>query len=165
MGRPKLSKDDPRYRERLYSRIVKNGECWEYQGCRDRFGYGCFGMGRQKYVLAHRFSWELHNGPIPEDLCVLHKCDNPHCVNPDHLFLGTRAENSKDMQRKGRGRTVPKPGALNPAAKLTEDQVREIRRLHESGVSRKALQAAFKITACPIDRIVRNIGWRNVHGH
>lgn len=80
-------------------------ECWEWTGARLPRGYGfawdnAVGANR----LAHRLAWELTNGPIPDDLWVLHRCDNPPCVRPDHLFLGTAADNAHDMMAKGRGR-------------------------------------------------------------
>lgn len=67
-------------------------------------GYGVIGEGDKKVHLTHRLSWVYHNGEIPDGLCVLHHCDNPRCVNPKHLFLGTRADNNKDMLNKGRAR-------------------------------------------------------------
>lgn len=79
--------------------------CWEWQGYCERrrwSKYGIISMNRKLY-RAHRFSWMVHNGKIPKDLCVLHKCDNMKCVNPQHLFLGTRIDNNLDRDKKGRG--------------------------------------------------------------
>lgn len=75
--------------------------CIEWTGYRDRQGYGRRSI-RRRLFLVHRLAWEEANGPIPDDLCVLHACDNPPCMNPEHLFLGTRADNNADMDAKGR---------------------------------------------------------------
>lgn len=105
--------------------IISETGCWGWTAGLNR-GYGCFGY-KGKAVAAHRFSWEHHFGPIPARMSVLHKCDNPICSRPDHLFLGTRAENNKDRAAKGRTVTQMVPGERHPAAKLNWDAVREIR--------------------------------------
>ncbi len=88
---------------RFWDKVVKSDECWEWQGAHDPRGYGFIGApGGGKNLLAHRVSWELHNGAIPQGRYVLHRCDNPRCVRPDHLFLGTHADNMADRQAKGR---------------------------------------------------------------
>lgn len=87
----------------LYAAADDSDGCWIWPGTKLETGYGCLSLFR-KSVFAHRFSWGLHNGPIPPGLCVMHVCDNPPCVNPAHLRLGTKAENLKDMYAKGRGR-------------------------------------------------------------
>lgn len=87
--------------DRFWNKVDRSGDCWTWQGSRDRKGYGRVSVN-QRPVLAHRFSWTLSHGPIPDGLCVLHKCDNPPCVNPEHLFLGTIADNNRDMVAKGR---------------------------------------------------------------
>lgn len=113
--------------KRFWAKVRKGepDECWEWQACRQEFGHGLLRIPG-KVEKAHRVSWTLANGPIPDGLIVRHKCDNPPCVNPAHLELGTRADNVRD--RDGRGRHVAFHGVNHPMARLTEDAVREIRR-------------------------------------
>lgn len=102
--------------------------CWPWHGQRNQLGYGqlrLFRNGPGCVVLAHRLAWELFRGQIPEGLLVLHKCDNPACVNPVHLFLGTHKDNSQDMIAKGRNAKRLAPHTRT--RKLTADQVRAIR--------------------------------------
>jgi len=95
--------------DRFWAKVDKasglgpQGTCWEWQASLNSDGYGNIGI-EQMTDRAHRLSWRLHYGPIPDGLSVLHKCDNPPCVRPDHLFLGTQADNVHDMQAKGRDR-------------------------------------------------------------
>jgi len=112
------------------TRPGSNG-CIEYTGSRSVYGYGLI-CHMYNVSQAHRFSWLIANGPIPEGLWVLHKCDNPPCVNPDHLFLGTPLDNVNDMLKKGRGKhyrlpPISRPGEKHPFAKLTDAKVRLIR--------------------------------------
>lgn len=109
--------------------VVADNGCWEWNAARNDKGYGHFKMDgavRQ----AHRVSWELHFGPIEGGMHVLHKCDNPSCVNPDHLFLGTNADNAADC--KAKGRHARPAGESNPRARLTAQQVRDIRASKET---------------------------------
>lgn len=88
---------------RFWMRVVKTGECWEWTGSQDVHGYGQINLGQpRKLMLTHRLSWQFANGPIPEGMKILHKCDNPRCVRPDHLFIGTMADNTRDMMNKHR---------------------------------------------------------------
>jgi hypothetical protein len=94
-------------KERLLSKIIRNGECWEYSAYRNKHGYGYFSING-KQIGAHRASWILHFGPIPEGVQVLHRCDNPPCFRPDHLFLGNQTANMQDCLTKGRFKAPPK---------------------------------------------------------
>lgn len=108
--------------------------------------------------------WEWEKGEIPEGLQILHKCDNRACVNPDHLFLGTQKDNMDDMNAKGRGASgdaVASKGEDNPKAKLTEDDVHEIRRLRPT-MSLTKLAAKFKVHVATIKRIMNGKRWGHV---
>jgi|ERR1700722_2279912 len=155
-------------------------ECWMWKAGLGRGGYGKFG-----WHGAHRFSWLIHYGEIPEGLCVCHTCDTPACVNPKHLFLGTSAENTFDRHRKGRDcsgdkhwtRLHPenlKRGESHPAvidssylprgeahklSKLTEANVLEIRRLRVSGIKRKIVANKFNVSPDTIYRIDKGTLW------
>ena len=145
--------------ERFWEKVRKSDGCWTWLGACNRTGYGMIGRDYTN-ALAHRVSWELHYGAIG-DLCVLHKCDNPPCVNPHHLFLGTRADNTADMIAKGRRRQgVVYPGPANSSAKFTMAQVREIRALYQPDVLGRGcttLARQFGVSEVCITRIVKNI--------
>jgi len=91
--------------ERFWAKVDKTDSCWVWTGATLRRGYGQIRIPVKKAKQAHRLSWEIHNGPIPDGMLVCHKCDNPPCVNPAHLFLGTQSDNNKDCVRKGRHRS------------------------------------------------------------
>ena len=109
--------------DRFWPKIKKTSYCWNWLGATGN-GYGRIANGTLNVpVLAHRVSWEIHNGPIPKGMLVLHHCDNRLCVRPDHLFLGNHANNMEDMAKKGRSTF----GIKNPQAKLTDEKVLKIR--------------------------------------
>lgn len=105
--RYELAKDDP---WPFWDRVLIGDGCWEWQGAKGTFGYGAVNVWPRRQMTAHRRAWELWHGPIPEGAHVLHRCDNPPCVRPDHLFLGAPADNVDDMIAKGR-RGTPRPFA------------------------------------------------------
>jgi hypothetical protein len=113
--------------DRFWKQVEKTPTCWIWTGNRHAYGYGRFGKGRR---LTHRVSWELANGPIPDGLQVLHKCDNPPCVRPDHLFLGKNLENNWDSINKGRRPQRPNV-AITARRIFSDDEVRTIRELYE----------------------------------
>lgn len=119
---------------RLARKLRPEGECLVYSGYRNQDGYGKVNRGGEA-ISAHRYLWTLMNGKPAPGIVICHACDNPSCCNPEHLFSGTQADNIADMLKKGRRVKsswpgVSKPGAQNPNAKLTDDQVRWVRANH-----------------------------------
>lgn len=125
--------------EKLFSKIERMPEgCWLWRGSVNQDGYGHIVLDGQTKT-AHRVSWTFHNGEIPGDLCVLHRCDVRNCVNPVHLFLGTQGDNNADMDAKGRRRVLR--GSACPQSKLNEAVVSALRREDLSKPGRKAERA------------------------
>lgn len=170
--------------ERFLRHIDRSGgvdSCWLWTAAIVR-GYGAFHVIRSKSVKAHRFAYELWIGPIPEGMCVCHTCDNPRCVNPAHLWLGTNAENTHDKIAKGRARYI---GQYNPArgernghvthpertlrgesqhaSKLTAELVRAIRADYGTGTtSCSELGVKYGVSNSTIHRIVRRTAWAHI---
>lgn len=150
-------------KQRLWSRVLILGtdECWEWQGFKDKHGYGTISSGGKygPHVLVHRVAFELHCGPIPNELGVLHKCDNPPCCNPNHLFLGTDADNVADKMAKDR---QPR-GEKIANSKLTEVQVKEILRRYRQGEnSPLKLSVEYGVSASAIQAIVYRKTWKHI---
>lgn len=138
--------------ERLdaYTIPEPNSGCWIWTEKQNTKGYGVFRICKSKRMYAHRFRWELENGPIPKGLLICHKCDNPACSNPQHLFLGTYRDNFKDSVNKGR-RQVISPGSPT----LTGWQVKEIR-LSQSNL--EELARKYSVSIATISRAKNGIG-------
>jgi len=135
--------------------------CWGWKGGTPDPGYGMF-RSKMKQFRAHRASWTLHFGEIPKGMCVLHKCDNKICSNPDHLFLGTDADNALDMLKKGYHPTLGKAGEASNLSTLKEFQVREIRKLLSLGNTIKDVALLFSVSNNAIGKIKRNISWKGI---
>lgn len=137
-------------------------KCWEWGGYKDANGYGRFshkGLGKSS-KLCHRVAWTLVYGEVLNNLFVCHDCDNPSCVNPNHLFLGTHTDNMRDMIKKGRGRKAIMTGEKNPAVKLTIEKVDSIReRYAGGGVSKAQLAREMGVDPKTIYNIVTNKKW------
>jgi hypothetical protein len=149
---------------RFWSKVEKTETCWLWTGCRNSQGYGQIYIKSNTHAWAHRVSYELTYGSIPNGLCVCHRCDNPQCVNPAHLFLGTIADNNRDMAAKGRMWLQRRPqdvaGERNPAAKLCESQVAEIRRrFAQGGITRTALAREYGVHKGTVGRIISGSYW------
>lgn len=139
--------------------------CWNWTAGIYETGYGHFKMkhsdGKQKKTRAHRVSWMIFKGDIPEDMLVLHNCDNKICVNPDHLFIGTQQDNINDMISKGREK-LSFPGELSPQSKLTNEDVRNIRNMYKIGIHYKEIMALFNISDAQFYRIKNRHCWSHL---
>lgn len=142
--------------ERFWSYVRKARGCWLWTGTTRDKRYGALFLVKptRRYKPAHRISWEIHNGPIPEGMEVCHRCDNGMCVRPDHLFLGTRAENAHDMAVKGRSPSGPAHGMARKA-RITDAMVRDIRHRYASGETQTALGKEYGVSQHYVSRIVR----------
>ena len=179
MHRAEMSRPSTPAPERFWRHVDKSGGCWVWRGGKDRRGYGLFRGHRSKMVRAHRFSWELHNQDvIPEGMLVCHHCDNPPCVRPDHLFVGTVQDNSDDMILKGRSSRCGNSGLQNGSYtrpdkrprgersgvhKVSNEQVRAIRTMWAtSELSQTSIGALFGLTGSNVSCIVRRKTWRHI---
>ena len=138
---------------RLLNKISQTESCWLWMAARDKNGYGKLKLdGRM--AMAHRMAYTVWVGEIPPKRLVLHTCDTPACINPDHLFVGTHTDNARDRRRKGRG-----PIGVRNNAKLTESEVRAIRDLSHIGEYAQ-IARLFKVSEMTVARIVK----RHAHG-
>lgn len=159
--------------------IILETGCWEWTASKDRKGYGMFSMGgsrnqdgtrRNSMTGAHRASYLIFNGDIPKHdshhgICVLHKCDNPGCVNPEHLFLGTNMDNVHDMDAKGRRVTVSISGSQHANAVLNEKQVLEIKEIIKSkSLTQRQIAKMYGVANSTVNHIKTGRLWGNLTG-
>lgn len=144
--------------------IDKNG-CMLWTGNQYWDGYGKFhireiqdGQPYWKTVRAHRYAWELKNGPIPIGIYVCHKCDNPLCINVEHMFLGTQKDNLSDMASKKRS-TI---GTKNPMAKLTDNDIKDIRKMYKDGKTQQHIAKIYSLSRSNVGLIVTHETWKHV---
>jgi hypothetical protein len=156
-----MSRKGTKPHQRFWQDVEITSSCWLWNGPVDKDGYGrVFVDGR--YVRAPRFVWSMLRGPIPDGMIVCHHCDKPPCCNPDHLFVGTYKDNTQDMVRKGRDYKLR--GSDQPASKLTETQVREIRKRYEAGdILQKTLASEYSISRAAVCLILNRKSWEWLH--
>lgn len=162
-----MGRHDRTIDQRMTEKIDRRGanDCWPWIGSVNQGGYGRIKVtGRVE--AAHRVAFRLAHGAIADGLLVCHRCDNPRCCNPAHLFLGTDRDNAQDRARKGRGnqgRQSVNAGVLNRAAKLDDDAVRTIRRMRaDTGATHRAIATAFGVSPRTVGEILSGAHWRSV---
>lgn len=153
----------------FWSHVAKSDDCWAWTASLNRKGYGQFefSVPSRRTIRAHRASWTIHFGEVPPGMWVLHKCDNPACVRPDHLFLGTNVDNVRDKINKGR----QVKGIGHYCARFTEDQVRSIREEHIRGLSpgkmrvgsMRYLAKKYGVGFSAIQSIINRRTWKHLH--
>lgn len=163
----------PTTEQRFWSHVNKTDYCWLWTGSKRNKGYGAFVWADRGLIVqgrAHRYSWELVNGPIPKGLCCLHRCDTPACVNPDHLWIGTKAENNRDMWLKGRhvaggtycGEGKYKRGEKHHNSVLSFEVVTAIRNDHKIGLGYIRLGKKYGVSMSCARKVVKGITWKHV---
>lgn len=149
---------------RFWSKVDRSGQCWEWTAARNPAGYGQFRVAllgsKTQMQQAHRVAWVMACSDIPKGLHVCHHCDNPGCVRPEHLFLGTDADNCADMIRKGRKHIAV--GAEHPRSKLSEAQVREILAMRRLGIPLREIAAIFGVSNQLVSAIATGIRWKHL---
>jgi hypothetical protein len=147
--------------QRFWPKVRQTPDCWLWTGSKCSDGYGTIGTSKGYLTSAHRLSWIIHNGPIPKGLSVLHKCDNPPCVNPKHLFLGTQRDNIIDCVNKRRDNKAC--GSRHPNAKLTESLVKILRQQYKDGtLNAKAKARELRMQYMTICHMLWGWTWKHV---
>ena len=151
--------------ERFWTKVDKTDGCWDFTDLCNGYGRMRMGGRKGKHYLAHRLSYIIHH-PLTIDLmehpdiCVCHRCDNPKCVNPAHLFLGTHTDNMRDKETKGRANHSIEKGEKHPRAKITEDDVREIRNKYANGgITHRQLALEYGVDRSSISSIISRKNW------
>lgn len=149
--------------DRFWSKVDRSGDvdsCWPWQAGKNERGYGLFWL-RDRNVMAHRYAYELTYGPLPEGMLACHRCDNPPCCNPAHLFAGTYADNAHDRDQKGRHN--PAEGSAHGSATLTDDLVRSMKiRYAQGGISQRELARLYNVTTQTVSSIMVGRYWDHV---
>jgi hypothetical protein len=146
----------PPLAERFWAHVKKTDVCWVWTASRQRFGYGQISArrnGKRRCYAAHIISYELHYGKVPEGMFVLHVCDNPPCVRPEHLFLGTKKDNAVDMVQKGRN-YVPQAGKITAEVKK-----KAIHLVTVEGVSKREAARRCGVTDTTVRRLIKNVSF------
>ena len=151
--------------KRFWEKVKKTEACWVWTAWKNNKGYGALMAkhpgGGYMNKLAHRISWEMENGPIKDGLCVLHKCDNPSCVRPEHLFLGTRKDNTQDMMMKGRNNCGRISGENHPRSKITVEISKLIRFFwFAERRTRKEIIAFLGVSKHIVDDVIGGRTWK-----
>lgn len=146
-------------KNRFLTKVDKTKNCWNWTAWKNYLGYGGFGF-KGKNIGAHRISYQLFIGIIPKGMCVLHKCDNRKCVNPKHLFLGTRVDNIRDMDTKGR--RVNPVGEINGFSKLKKENIIKIRELAKTNILQYKIAEKFNVTPTTISYILAGKSWSHI---
>jgi hypothetical protein len=144
--------------KRFFAKVQKTSSCWLWTASCARRGYGSFSIAKRT-VRAHRVSYLIHYGQVPEGMFVCHTCDTPQCVNPSHLFLGSHQDNVDDMVRKGRSPKTRMIGECNGKAKLSADDVQGIRDMAANSIPQKVIAAHYGISQPHVSDICRMKTW------
>jgi hypothetical protein len=147
--------------EKLQNYTVNNNGCWIWNGGKTDRKYGITTINKER-IRVHRLMWSVINGKIPIGMCICHKCDNPSCINPDHLFLGTNQDNVNDREKKGRNKPPIVYGENNPRAKLKEADVIEILKLINKNVPLSNIAKMYNVGATAIFNIKHGIRWTRI---
>lgn len=155
-----------RLKKSFEKHVIRQEGCWSWKGPIAKGGYPVMSCRRKVGSdRGHKVSWIIHYGPIPKRMHVCHKCDNPICTNPEHLWIGTFKQNNDDKIAKGRGRYGPLPvfkGSLNPGSVLNEEKVKEIKKLLNEGHSSYGIGKEFGVSKTTILRIKNGVNWSHV---